>query len=117
VEIATEESGKYKLVTLTGSIDWENARQIDTLVQQVIDDGFVHIVFNLEGVEFICSGGVGALMYNLNKVKRLGGGLYLISSNDYINYIFETLRFDVVFEGYLFGSYDEFREKVMDTEE
>jgi anti-anti-sigma factor len=117
MDMKVSEVGKYKVVELTGSIDWENARHLDTIVQQVIDDGFVHIVFNLEGVDFICSGGVGALMYNLNKVKRMGGGIYLISSNDYVNYIFETLRFDVVFEGHLFGSFEEFRSEVMDKGE
>jgi hypothetical protein len=53
-----------------------------------------------------------ALAYNLNKVKRKGGAIYIVSSNDYINYIFETLKFNIVFEGYYYKTFEEFSSEV-----
>jgi anti-anti-sigma factor len=110
----TDLGGKFKAIKLAGKIDWENARTLDKEIQQIIDGGCYNIVFNLDEVTFMCSGGIGALVYNLNKVKKMGGAIYIISSNEYINYIFETLKFDIVFERYLFKSFDSFRETVID---
>lgn len=115
MELSVTNIGKFKLLKPSGRIDWENARLLDKEIQQIIDEGVSHIVFNLDEVTFICSGGIGALVYNLNKVKKKEGAIYIISSNDYINYILETLKFDIVFEGYLFKSFDEFQQKVIET--
>lgn len=114
MEISVTEIANYKVVKLSGRIDWENARVLDREIQQIIDNGFCHIAFNLDEVNFICSGGIGALVYNLNKVRKMGGAIYIISSNDYINYIFETLKFDIVFEGYLYKTYESFEADVID---
>jgi anti-anti-sigma factor len=116
VELSVTSIGKFRVVKPTGRIDWENARLLDKEIQQIIEEGVCHIVFNLDEVTFICSGGIGALVYNLNKVKKMGGAIYIISSNDYINYILETLKFDIVFEGYLYKNYETFASEVLEKE-
>ncbi len=116
VELSVTEIGKFKVVKPAGRIDWENARLLDKEIQQIIEMGSCHIVFNLDEVTFICSGGIGALVYNLNKVRKLNGAIFIISSNEYINYIFETLKFDIVFEGYLFKSFEEFASEILEKE-
>jgi anti-anti-sigma factor len=115
VELAITQTGKFKIIKICGKVDWDNARLLDKEIQQVIDEGFSHIVFNLDEVSFICSGGVGALVYNLNKVKKLGGAMYIISTNEYVNYILETLKFNIVFDGFLFNSFENFREQVIES--
>lgn len=114
MELAITQTGKFKIIKICGKVDWDNARLLDKEIQRVVDDGFAHIVFNLDEVTFICSGGVGALVYNLNKVKKAGGAMYIISSNEYVNYILETLKFGIVFDGFLFDSFEAFRERVME---
>lgn len=115
MEISTTQVGKFRIIKIAGKVDWENARTLDREVQTVVDAGFYHIVFNLDDVTFICSGGIGALVYHLNKIKKNSGAIYIISSNDYVNFILETLKFDIVFDGLLFNSYESFREKVIDA--
>jgi anti-anti-sigma factor len=114
VELSTTQVGRYKIMKIAGKIDWENARELDKEIQRIVDAGYCHIVFNLDEVAFLCSGAIGALVYNLNKVKRNGGAIYIISDNDYVNFIFETLKFDIVFDGLLFTNYERFQEKVLD---
>lgn len=116
MELVTSQTGKFKIIKICGKVDWENARTLDKEIHEVINDGFTHIVFDLDEVTFICSGGVGALVYNLNKVKKAGGAMYIISSNTYVNYILETLKFNIVFDGFLFDTFDKFKEQVMETE-
>lgn len=117
LESSITNAGKFKIVKLSGKIDWESARILDQKINLIIEEGFYHIVFNLDEVTFICSGGIGALVYNLNKVKKAGGAIYLISSNEYVNFIFETLKFDIVFDGYLYDSYETFQKEVLDKEQ
>lgn len=107
---------KFKIVELAGKIDWENARNLDQKISALIEEGFHHIVFNLNNVTFICSGGIGALVYNLNKIKKLNGAIYLISSNDYINFITETLKFDIIFDGFLFADFNTFCKEVINKD-
>lgn len=114
MDLSVTEIDHFKVIKPNGRIDWENARLLDKEIQNMIDEGYCHIVFNLDEVTFICSGGIGALVYNLNKVKKKNGAIYIISSNDYINYIFETLKFNIVFEGYLFHSFEDFASKVLE---
>lgn len=116
MELSVTQIGKFKVIKPSGRIDWESARLLDKEVQQIISEGVCHIVFNLDEVTFICSGGIGALVYNLNKVRKMGGAIYIISSSEYINYIFETLKFDIVFEGFLYNSYDSFAREVLERE-
>jgi anti-anti-sigma factor len=117
VELAITETGKFKIIKICGKVDWDNARLLDKEIQRIIEDGFSHVVFNLDEVTFICSGGVGTLVYNLNKVKKLGGAMYIISSNEYVNYILETLKFSIVFDGFLFTSFEHFREQIIEKVE
>jgi anti-anti-sigma factor len=114
MEMAITQSGKFKIMKISGKIDWENARLLDKEIQSIVDEGFLHVVFNLDEVKFICSGGIGALVYNLNKVRKIGGGMYIISSNEYVKYLFDTLKFSFVFDGFIFDSFDAFREQVME---
>jgi len=116
MKLSVTEISKCKVIKPSGRIDWENARRLDKEIQKIINDGYCRIAFNLDEVTFICSGGIGALVYNLNKVKKMGGAIYIISSNEYINYIFETLKFDLVFEGYRYKTFEEFANNVLEKE-
>ncbi len=116
MELSISDIGNFKIIRITGKVDWENARMLDKEIQQIIDGGSFRIAFNLDEVTFICSGGIGALVYNLNKVKKMGGAMYIISSNEYVNYILETLKFDIVFDGFLFNSFDEFKNQIVERE-
>lgn len=116
LELSISDINNYKIIRISGKVDWENARMLDKEIQQIIDAGCSRIAFNLDEVTFICSGGIGALVYNLNKVKKMGGAMYIISSNEYVNYILETLKFDIVFDGFLFDSFDDFRNQIIEKD-
>ena len=116
MDFPVTEIGKYKIVKLFGKVDWTKARLLDQQITKIINQGFSHIVFNMDEISFICSGGIGAIVYNLNKVKKVNGAIYLISSNDYVNFLFQTLKFDIIFDGLLFNSFDGFREKILDKQ-
>jgi anti-anti-sigma factor len=114
VKISVSQEKNFKIIHVSGRIDWENAAELDNAVQQIIQDGFSRIVFELNRVEFICSGGIGSLVCNLKDVRKLGGDIYLIYSNEYLGYIFETLKFDVIFSGCIFPTLDALRTQIIE---
>jgi len=116
MDLAVSQISTYKVIKPSGKIDWESARELDKQIQATIDAGYSHIVFNLNDVSFLCSGAIGALVYNLNKIKKVDGAIYIISNNEYVNYIFETLKFDIVFDGLIFDSFERFQQEVIDRE-
>lgn len=110
------DTGKFKIVKLSGKIDWENAQALDKKISSLIDDGSLNIAFTFNDVTSICSALIGALVFNLNKVKKLNGVFYLISSNKDVNFVFETLKFNIVFDDYLFNSFEDFQKEIIDRE-
>jgi anti-anti-sigma factor len=108
MELTISQSEDCRIITLVGHIDWEDAHVLDTSISELVNDGVKDIVIDLKSVDFICSGGIGAIVYNLGRIRENKGALYIIVGNDYINYIFETLKFDVVFGSNLFNSHTEF---------
>jgi len=113
MDFTVTEIGDFMVIKPSGRIDWEGARFLDKEVQRLIDGGHLHIAFNLEEVTFMCSGGIGALVYNRNKLMHLGGAVYVIADNEYVTYIFEALKFDMIFEGYMYKTYEEFSAAVL----
>ena len=114
MELTVTSIDKFKVIKPFGRVDWENARVIDREIQHLIDEGHCNIVLNLDDITFICSGGIGALVYNHNKMEKIGGAIYIIADNEYVQYIFEMLKFDIAFEGYLYKKFEDFSAAVLD---
>jgi len=111
MEFSVTTLGKFKVFKLSGKLGWEAARDLDKQIASIIDDGILFILFNLDDVQFICSGAIGAILYNLNRVSKQDGGIYIVSSNDYVNYIFDT-TFGAMVDKIMFKSFEDFYEKI-----
>ena len=109
-------SGKIIIIRLSGKITWEVPRALDKEISSLILHRYIKIAFIFDEVISICSALIGSLAYNFNEVKKLHGAFYLISSNKEVYSIFENLKFDIVFDGNLFNSFEDFRKEVLDKE-
>ena len=67
MNLSVTDVGKFMVFKLIGLIDWEDARRLNQEIHRIIDE-----------VTFIRSGGIGVLVYNLNKVKQKGGAICII---------------------------------------
>lgn len=106
--IKVTEKNSYWIVELSGTIGWESSATLDATLTELIEDGHLHIIFKLDKVEFICSGAIGLIIYTFRKLEKLGGSTHIVSSNQYVNYIFETLGIDKIFQ----GNYVDFASKI-----
>jgi anti-anti-sigma factor len=113
MELRITSNDEIALFIVKGKIGWENSRILDAQIHKMVEKGCLHIIFNLDEVTFLCSGGIGALMYNMKKVREAGGDIYIVSSSDYIQFLFATIGFNIIFSGRIFKSFAEFDDKVM----
>lgn len=113
MELRITHNESIALMIVKGKIGWDNSRILDAQIHKMVDKGCSHIIFNLDEVSFLCSGGIGALMYNMKKVQSAGGDIYIVSSSDYIQFLFATIGFNIIFSGRIFKSFEEFDDKVL----
>lgn len=113
MELRITSNEKISLFIVKGKIGWDNSRILDTQIHKMVEKGNTHIIFNLDEVTFLCSGGIGALVYNMKKVQETGGDIYIVSTSDYIQFLFATIGFNIIFSGRIFKSFQEFGDKVL----
>jgi anti-anti-sigma factor len=114
VELKITSNSQIALMIVKGKIGWDNSRVLDTQIHKLVEKGCSHIIFNLDEVSFLCSGGIGALIFNMKKVQENGGDIFVVSSSDYIQFLFATIGFNIIFSGKIFKDFEEFRDRILE---
>jgi anti-anti-sigma factor len=70
------------IVALTGAIDMMNAPEVERMFAKAVDDGYVDLVADMSGVEFIDVVGLETLAGVAHDVRHIGGNLMLRSPNE-----------------------------------
>ncbi len=115
MELIVNTKASVALFVIKGKIGWDYARQLDGEINRVITEGYTRIVLNLDEVSFLCSGGIGALVYHMNRVQKKNGDIYIVSNSDYIQYLFATIGFNMVFRGKIFETFEKFNDTVLSS--
>lgn len=115
MELRINSNAQIALFVVKGKIGWDNSRILDSQIHKMVEKGCTHIVFNLDEVTFLCSGGIGALIYNMKKVQETGGDIFVVSNSDYIQFLFATIGFNMIFSGKLFKTFEEFSDTILQT--
>jgi anti-sigma B factor antagonist len=89
------------VLEMTGSIRiGPNCRQIEQAVEDLIRQHETRVIFDLSGVSFIDSSGIGTLVRCLTKLKKLGGTLRLTGVKGMVEGALELTQIDKVIEIY-----------------
>ena len=82
-------AGDCAVLRIAGEIDVYTAPEVRQGVIRLIDDGTLHIIVDLRGVDFLDSTGLGVLAGSLKRLRMLDGSLNLVTSADRILQIFQ----------------------------
>lgn len=94
------------ILHLTGSIRiGANCQQIELAVNELIEQGNIWVVFDLSGVTYIDSAGIGTVVRSLLKLKKLGGTLRLAGVTGMVGGVLKLTQIDRNFE--MFPAADE----------
>ncbi len=65
------------VLRLIGNLDSSALPKLEKRIQELLEQGQIHFIFNCSRLEFISSSGLGLLLDTLGKVERKEGGLCL----------------------------------------
>jgi len=85
------------LIMLSGYIDTYNSNYFQKRVQMAIEAGFMRLIFNCAGLNYVSSTGIGSFTSFLKMVKPKGGDLVLLEIQPKVFEVFQLLGFSQFF--------------------
>ena len=85
------------VLALSGYIDTYNSNFFQRQVQRVIEKGFIRLIFNCNGLNYVSSTGIGSFTAFLKTVKPKGGDLVLLEIQPKVYEVFQLLGFSQFF--------------------
>lgn len=97
MNIVEREEDGVVIVTLSGRIDTEGAKELETAIQNVIQSGKTKIVLDIAEVRYINSSALRILADALTYNREHHGDLHLVGISPRIRRVFEIIGFDKFF--------------------
>ncbi len=72
-----EQRPSESVVHLQGDVDLDNAGELRSCIEDLASSGQVRVVLDLEGLRFIDSSGLGAMVRGMRRLRQAGGELVL----------------------------------------
>lgn len=85
------------IVYLSGYIDTYNSSFFQKKMTQVIEAGFINIIFNCSSLNYVSSTGIGSFTVFLKMVKPKGGDIVLLEIKPKVYEVFQLLGFSQFF--------------------
>ena len=89
IGISVQTQEEILFVNLTGELDQSTADKVKLrLMTTLAAYDIKHIVFNLKGLTFMDSSGIGIILGRYNQVKAIGGRVFVLGMNQTVNKMF-----------------------------
>ena len=88
------------VVYLEGRLDVSVANEVEEELTRLIDDGNIHLILNLDQVEYMSSSGFRACIATLRKVNAREGSLKLCAIRPSVRRIFDVIELTSLFDIY-----------------
>ena len=96
LDIAVKDRGAVTIVAPQGDIDMAVADDVRVRLTTLVDRGRVRLVLDLDGVMYIDSSGLGALVTAMKHARAAGGDIKLCGVASDVRALFEMTRLDKV---------------------
>ncbi len=99
MKIKRKQAGDVMVLQLSGKImGGEDQELFPTEIKNLINEGFVDVVLDMQHVEWINSIGIGILMSGFTTIKRNGGQMKFCALRERVENIFIVTQLKLVFE-------------------
>ena len=107
LDITSSHDEDLCVVRLAGEVDVYTAPKLKEALAAAMDEGCGRIAIDLEGVDFMDSSGLGALVGGLRRAKEASVALVVVGPREQILKVFRITGLDKVFP--VFDSIDDVR--------
>jgi anti-anti-sigma factor len=94
MELTHEKTGENLIITIKGRLDAATANVADNAVKKLMEEDCTRVLFNLNDLEYLSSGGLRVILGVAKEIKRKEGKLVLCSLHEFVKEIFEVSGFD-----------------------
>ena len=94
------QSDGVAVVRLVGRLDLASSEAVKQQLVQAVGDGHRRLVVDLDGVDFLDSSGLGALIGGLKVARVARGNLRIARPNDQVRLVLELTTLDRVLQPY-----------------
>jgi anti-anti-sigma factor len=91
VKVSKKKNYTY-IVSLTGSLDTDTEQQLDKELAQIIGKQTKAVVFDMGGVDYISSLGIGLVMKTKKALEDVGATFAMISLQPQIKKVFDVMK-------------------------
>ena len=96
MELYHEIKEQAYVVILSGSLDGNNAGEIDNLLKKALKSRKKNVLINCRNLNFISSAGIGIFLSNLPEIKEKNINLIFFGMNAGVKKIFTYLGLDTI---------------------
>jgi anti-sigma B factor antagonist len=100
VDLTSTQADEATVISISGSIDALTAAQVSSYLDRELNNGKVHLVVDLENVEFMSSAGLRAVLGSLKKSRQLGGDLRLAAAQRGVARVLKMSGFTSILKSY-----------------
>ncbi|MGW3335261.1 STAS domain-containing protein [Streptomyces rubiginosohelvolus] len=92
--------GAWAVVSLFGDVDVHLVARVREVVNELVGEDRVHLVWDLKGVSFMDSAGLGVLVHTMQAVEAREGSVRLAEPSEQVLRLLELTGLDEVIECY-----------------
>jgi len=100
LSIETDNTQTISIMKVTGRVDSETAPDLDTALSKLLNENRNKIILNLQGVDFLSSAGLRAMVKALKGAQKSGGDVRLAAVSQPIEVILRTVGMMQMFKMY-----------------
>ncbi len=97
MDIQVDEQGGVTILACEGRMDAQVSDLVKDRIRELLDNGATRLVVDMEGLDFLDSSGLGALVSCLRRVKEKKGEIKLAGLRPEVRSIFEITRVSRLF--------------------
>ena len=90
----------YELIVLDGRIDQAESGELESLLNECLEEKKINICIDMIDVKHICSSALGVLVATKRKIRNDEGDIKLVISSENLIKLFETTMLNKIFEIY-----------------
>ena len=97
INLKNDTDAEFWEISVTGELDVSTADQFKEYLHKLIDEGIRNIRFDLQGLDYIDSTGLGVIIGILKRIKVENKEIYINSPKDNVKKIFSITGLDKIF--------------------
>jgi anti-sigma B factor antagonist len=92
MELKIRKNGETYIIDVNGEMDLYNSYKLKELVMKMLEKKVERFIINLQGVDYIDSSGIGALIYICSTVKKMNLRLLIANIHGSVKKVIELTK-------------------------